>query len=260
MKTISIHSSRGGTGKTVIATNLACVLSNRGFKVALLDVDFRAPSLSTIFFNTANSSVKHWLNDYLNGRCQAMDVLIDISAHYNLKGKLQIGLANPSVAAVEDITEKSQAWETTAVKKLLSLLSSLDIGMGFDYCILDTSPGIQYSSLNALVGANLCVLVISADMVDLNGAKNLLNGIIDAFNKRTLIILNKFLPGSQIDKSNEINGVADIERYLKHAITSQIPCYCDVLRTGRTGLLAVEKPDNPFVKKLEEVADRIDTM
>ena len=189
-----------------------------------------------------------------------MDVLIDISSHYNLKGKLQIGLANPSIAAVQDITEKSQAWEATAVKRLLSLLSSLDSSMDIDYCIFDTSPGVQYSSLNALVGADLCVLVISADMVDLNGAKDLLNDVIDVFNKKTVIILNKFLPGIRIDKSNEINSVADIEKYLKHPIVSQIPCYCDVLQTGRTDLLAIEKPGHPFVKKLEEVADRIGTM
>lgn len=48
-KTIAIHSSRGGTGKSVIATNLAIILARRGLNVALLDLDFRAPSRRQFF-------------------------------------------------------------------------------------------------------------------------------------------------------------------------------------------------------------------
>ncbi len=42
-KVISLHSSRGGTGKTIIATNLAAIYAKRGLNIALLDLDFRAP-------------------------------------------------------------------------------------------------------------------------------------------------------------------------------------------------------------------------
>ena len=44
-KSISIHSSRGGTGKTLLATNLAVLYAQSGLNVALIDLDFRAPSL-----------------------------------------------------------------------------------------------------------------------------------------------------------------------------------------------------------------------
>ncbi len=48
-KTLAFHSSRGGTGKTVIATNLATIWAKKGLKIALLDLDFRAPSLAGTF-------------------------------------------------------------------------------------------------------------------------------------------------------------------------------------------------------------------
>jgi septum site-determining protein MinD len=260
MKTISIHSSRGGTGKTVIATNLACVLANRGFNVALLDFDFRAPSLVIIFSKALNSPVKYWLNDFLNGRCKEVQVLIDISNFYNLKGKLQVGLANPSVEAINNLTQKSQAWETTAVKKLFSLLSSLNSDMGIDYCIFDTSPGVQYSSVNALASSDVCVIIMNSDLVDLTGTKNMLKDIFDILDKKTVIILNKFSPENRVVPNKESDFAFKIEEILKHPVISKIPCYCDVLQAQRMALLAIERPDHPFVRKLEEVADKIDKL
>ncbi len=257
MRTISILSSRGGTGKTVIATNLACVLANRGFNVALLDVDFRAPSLAIIFSKALNSPVEYWLNDFLNGRCKEVQVPIDISNYYNLKGKLQVGLANPSVEAINNVIQKSPAWETTALKKFFSLLASLNSDMSIDYCIFDTSPGVQYSSVNALASSDVCVIIMNSDLVDLIGTKNMLKDIFDILNKKTAIILNKFSPENRIfNKENDL--ISKTEEILKHPIISKIPCYCDVLQAERMSLLAIEKPDHPFVRKLEEVADKID--
>ncbi len=259
MKTISIHSSRGGTGKTVIATNLACVLANKGFKVVLLDVDFHSPSLSSIF-SSINPSVQYWLNDYLNGRCQGKNALINISSRLNLKGELHLGLANPSIGAIQDMTSKSQAWEAAAVKKLLALLSILNNQMNVEYCIFDTGPGVQYSSLNALVAANLCLLVVNPDLLDLNGAKNMMDEIIDTFNKKTAIILNRCWPQVESASSSRFMSTSEIEQILKRPIISQIPCFCDVLQGGRMKLLALENADHPFIAKLEEVANKIACM
>ena len=58
-RVISIHSSRGGTGKTVIATNLAAIYANKGLNVALLDLDFRAPTLAAVFSKTIKRPIKH---------------------------------------------------------------------------------------------------------------------------------------------------------------------------------------------------------
>ena len=63
-KIIAIHSYKGGTGKTSLSVNLAASLAKRGRKVAILDLDFRAPSLFSIL-KMEKSNV--WLNDYLNG-------------------------------------------------------------------------------------------------------------------------------------------------------------------------------------------------
>ncbi|RLI20450.1 ParA family protein, partial [Candidatus Bathyarchaeota archaeon] len=47
-KVIAVHSYKGGTGKTILSINLAAALVKHGKKVCLMDLDFRAPSLSTL--------------------------------------------------------------------------------------------------------------------------------------------------------------------------------------------------------------------
>ena len=259
-KAISIHSYRGGTGKTVIATNLAAILASRGLNVALLDVDFRAPSLATIFSKAiGDNPVRCWLNGFLNGSCDPEQVLINISEKFNLKGKLLIGLANPSIEAVRNIMGKSRSWEVTAVKKLFSLLSSLFEDMTVDCCIFDTSPGVQYSSINAVVSSDVSVILTTLDSLDLEGTGNMLSDLYDALGKKTVVLVNKFFPESR-EQSVEIREdiVRKVETMLKHTVIGVIPCYCDVLQTQRSSLLAVEKPNHPFVKDLEEVAAKLE--
>jgi MinD-like ATPase involved in chromosome partitioning or flagellar assembly len=258
VKTISIHSSRGGTGKTVIATNLAIILANKGFNVALLDLDFRAPSLSVVFSEGIKLPVKCWLNDFLNGECGGEQIFTDVSGKYNLKGKLLIGLANPAVDAMRNVMEKSRAWEVTAVKKLFSLLSTLN-DLKVDFCISDTSPGMQYSSINAIVSSDISIIVTTLDSLDLKGAEDMLTELYDALEKKAVILANKASPETRIKPSGYAEKVADrLEKILKHPVISVVPCYCDVLQTERTSLLAVEKPNHPFVKNLAEVAEKLE--
>jgi MinD-like ATPase involved in chromosome partitioning or flagellar assembly len=258
-KAISIHSSRGGTGKTVIATNLAAIFASKGLNVALLDLDFRAPSLATVFSKGIKDPVRHWLNDFLDGHCTVEQALINVSEGYNLKGKLLVGLANPRIDAIRNTMEKSRAWEVTAVKRLFSLLSTLFSDMNLDVCIFDTSPGVQYTSINAIVSSDLSVIVTTLDSLDLKGVENMLVELYDAFAKKTVVLINKVFPETRIWSSERQEDlISQMERVLKHPVIGVIPCYCDVLQAERTSLLAVDKPFHPFLKNLEEVAEKLE--
>ena len=45
--TITVHSLRGGTGKTLVSMNLAAFFVKMGYRVAIIDMDLGAPSLQT---------------------------------------------------------------------------------------------------------------------------------------------------------------------------------------------------------------------
>jgi septum site-determining protein MinD len=237
---------------------LALLLAKKGTNVALLDLDFRAPSLEMIFSEAIERPVKCWLNDFLNSQCAPEQILIDVSEKYNLSGRLLIGLANPAIDAIRNIMEKSRSWEVTVVKKLFSLLSSLFTNMKIDCCIFDTSPGVQYSSINAIVSSDVSMIITTLDSLDLKGTENMLVDLFGALDKKPVILVNKSSPETRI-KSNESNEkiIRRLEKTLKHRIIGVIPCYCDVLQTERTSLLAVEKPNHPFIKDLEKVSEAL---
>jgi len=75
---ITLYSYKGGTDKTLLSVNLATIFADKGKKVCLLDLDPRAPSLSSTFKNCT----KYWVNDYLNKACKIGSILTDCTPNY----------------------------------------------------------------------------------------------------------------------------------------------------------------------------------
>ena len=48
-KIISIHSYRGGTGKSNTTANLATILAMKGLRVGVVDTDIQSPGIHAIF-------------------------------------------------------------------------------------------------------------------------------------------------------------------------------------------------------------------
>ncbi|MDH7477664.1 MAG: MinD/ParA family protein [Candidatus Bathyarchaeota archaeon] len=253
---IAVHSYKGGTGKTLLSLNLAATLTKRGKKVCLLDLDFRAPSLSTIL---KIEKAEGWLNDYLNGTCGIEKVLINLSDKFQNKGEFFVGLANPATEAIREISAKDRKWEMRALGRLLALRNSLLNDKGFDYLIFDTSPGLQYSSINAIVGADLVIVATTLDRSDVDGTRRMLGELYDLFEKKTEIVLNKALfDVSSKTKRDEVQ--TKIQEMYNAPLLGVIPCFCDVLRAEGNIIFVYEKPEHPLTKILDEIADKIDNM
>jgi septum site-determining protein MinD len=256
-KTISIHSSRGGTGKTVMTTNIAMALAKKGLNVALLDMDFRAPSLSIVFSKQLLKPVNFWLNDFLDGRCTARQVGVAVPKT-GLLGKVFLCLANPEVSAITAIMEKNRDWEVNALKKIFALRKFLFDEMNVDYCFFDTSPGMQYSSVNAAVASDLTVLVTTLDMLDMDSIKRLLEELYDNVAKKTAIILNKVYPETCAWSKSKQEGLISLaETTLGHEVLGVVPCYCHVLQSGRVSFFAENKPFQPFLDSLELIVTKL---
>jgi MinD-like ATPase involved in chromosome partitioning or flagellar assembly len=258
-KVVVFHSSRGGTGKTTVATNLALQYAREGLKIVLLDLDFRAPSLFGVFSKVIQRPVKKWLNDFMHNQCPLEQTLIDVSEAYSVDGKLFVGFANPSFEAIRNMMGRSKSWEVGAAKRLFSMRSTLFDDLGVDCCIIDTSPGIQYSSINSAVISDIAVVVTTLDSLDMEGVKTMLTEFYDEFEKKSVVLLNKVFPQTRIwseDKKSKL--VSQMEKFFGRPIVGVIPCYCDVLESKRSLLLAIENPSHPFLEDLREVMKKID--
>jgi MinD-like ATPase involved in chromosome partitioning or flagellar assembly len=252
-KIIAVHSYKGGTGKTLLSVNLAATFAKHGKKVCLFDLDFRAPSLFAVL---KMDNVTCWMNDYLNGTCDINKVLTDISGRIQNEGKLFVGLANPATEAIRDMSAKDRKWEMKALGRLLSLRNSIIEDRGFDYIIFDTSPGLQYSSINAIVTADLVVVATTGDRSDVDGTRRMLRELYNLFEKKTGLVLNKVLDSTSKFKKEEMQQ--KVKQTYQVPLLGLVPCFCDILRAEGGVIFAQDKPDHPFTKILDEVTKKID--
>jgi septum site-determining protein MinD len=256
-KIIAVHSYKGGTGKTSLSVNLAATYARKGKKVCLMDLDFRAPSLHAIF---KDYEAEYWLNDYLNGVCEIDKVLVDATKDPSNGGKLVVALANPSTEAIRDMTAKDRKWEMKALGRLLSLRSALLNDGDFDYIVFDTSPGLQYSSINAIVTADVALVVTSLDASDINGSQRMTTELYDLFEKKTGILVNKVVADRLSSKEEQKKFNNYIKSIHNLPILATIPCYCEVLRAAGNFIFSEERPDHPFTETLEDLAAEVEKL
>ena len=252
-KILAVHSYKGGTGKTLLSVNLAAALAKNGKKVCLFDLDFRAPSLFALL-KSENSEC--WLNDYLNGECSIDKVLIDLSGRIEKNNTFYAALANPATEAIRDMSAKDRKWEMRALGKLLSLRNSLIKDQKFDYLVFDTSPGLQYSSINAIVTADLVVVATTGDRSDVNGTSRMLKELYSLFEKKTGLVINKVLDSASLSNKDEMNS--RVKNIYQVPMLALVPCFCEILRAEGNLIFAQDKPNHPFTKILKEIARKID--
>lgn len=254
---IALHSYKGGTGKTILSVNLAAILKEEDKGVCLLDFDFRAPSLHILL---KVGSAEYWLNDFLEGKCDIKDALVDMSEQISSsKGKLLVGLANPSPDAIRKMSAKSRRWEMRSLGRLLSIKSPLFNDMKLDYLILDTSPGLQYSSINAIVSSDIALVVATTEASDVDGTRRMIHDLYDLFDKRTEIVLNKVpieMLSSKKEKGSFFRRFNDLYNL---PIIGVIPCFCDVLAAGGNYIFTQERPQHPFTEVLNEITQKIES-
>lgn len=253
-KIIAVHSYKGGTGKTLMSVNLAATFAKAGRKVCVFDLDFRAPSLFAIL---KAENVENWFNDYLNNTSDINKVLLDFSSRIQGEGKFYAALANPATEAIRDMSSKDRKWEMRALGRLLALRETLLGDQKFDYLFFDTSPGLQYSSINAIVAADFVIVATTGDRSDVDGTKRMLAELYNLFEKKTGLVLNKVLDPSATARKAEMS--AKIKSTYQVPMLGIVPCFCEVLRAEGNYIFAQDKPDHPFTKILQEIARKIET-
>jgi septum site-determining protein MinD len=252
MKVITLHSNRGGVGKTLVALNLALAYANQRHHVALVDLDFRAPRLSTMLQELAPS---HWMNDLFDGSHPTSDPFIDASPRFTTPGTLRVGLINPALEAIRNLAMKDRRWHRRALQILTALRDRL-AAQGVDFLIFDTSPGLLFSSVNAVASADLILIITTADQYDLQETEQLCTELYHAFEKPTYILMNKVHPSFQWDDDKRTQLQRQVRDHLPAPIIRIMPCFCDLLHTSRIDY-AVRQPDHPFSQEIYRLADAI---
>jgi chromosome partitioning protein len=254
-KVIAFHSYKGGTGKTTCIVNLAALFAQEGKKVCLIDFDIYAPSLITYF----DESPQYYIHDLLSGDAGIHDVLVDYSKKLGVKGELHIAFASPAKEDIHGVEIRyDDNFQLKALRQFLSIKKQLLEREGFDYILIDTSPGIRYWSINALATADILFLMLKVNNMDINGTKRMITEIYDSltrFGLSTRLILNKVPGASPIEYDPDVfhEIEEEIQETLNLPIFLSIPCFCDIQFNRNEYLWAINKPKHPFSLRLQEI-------
>jgi chromosome partitioning protein len=285
VKTIAFHSYKGGTGKTTIAANLSTLLVSKGFNVLLIDMDVYAPSLHVYF----NSKPEKWMNNYLLDDLEFSDVIYDftnviqdfypsvVSSSSNKKGIFNIVFSNPKKEEITSLDfQNRDSSKSQMLKKMLYLREKTNSDISYDFIILDTSPGIRPWSINALAIADIIILSLKMDHIDIEGTKQMATDVYKSFinfGAKSYLLLNRiagYCTPSQLNKETvskpgrfeftmleQSETMMELENYLKMDVVSTIPCYCDIQFERQEFITVLKYPNHPFVEKMNELINKI---
>lgn len=139
---VAIASGKGGVGKTTMAINLACALSQIGLDSVVVDADIKAPNVS---LHLGSPKVKATLHSVLAGRSRPFDALYlhTPSGTRLVPGDISLG------SAIES-------------RHLLGLARNIE-GLAH-IALVDSAPGLGEEALAVLKGANEVIVITTPDM------------------------------------------------------------------------------------------------
>jgi MinD-like ATPase involved in chromosome partitioning or flagellar assembly len=242
-KIISIHSFRGGTGKSNIAANLAAHAALQGKRVAVMDTDMASPGIHVIF-GLGREKMKYTLNDYLRGSCDITDACIDLTSRLDInRGKLFL---IPSSMAATDITRiLREGYEVGDLKKgFTEVIKAKDL----DFLIIDTHPGLDRETLLSMATAHYLFVVARIDEQDLLGTAATLSVARKLQVPEIRIIINK-KPGIYEDKAI----ISEVETKFKARVATIIPLLPLLIEVGSRFVVTLRYPDSEFTKNIDDI-------
>lgn len=247
-KIISIHSYRGGTGKSNITANLAAVLAMRGLMVGVVDTDIASPGIH-VLFGLAPEKTENSLNRYLWGECTIQQTAHDVTS----------SLGMPVPGRITLIPSSSQAGEIARV-----LREGYDVGLlndGFtclidafdlDVLLIDTHPGINEETLLSIAVSDALAVVLRPDYQDYQGTGVTVEVARKLDVPRIALIVNKLPAAFDVD---EVRALVEATYGCK--VAAVLPHSDEMMTLASGGIFVARYPDHPMTHQFGQIADAL---
>ncbi len=247
---VSVHSYRGGTGKSNLTANLASSLVQQGKRVCVVDTDIQSPGLHVLFGMDVQSSGLT-LNDYLYGRSTIEQVAHDVTAKLgSTVAKGGVLYLVPSSIKVGEITRVLR--EGYEVNLLTDGLRTLIKTFNLDYLFLDTHPGLNEETLLSIIISDILVLILRPDQQDFQGTAVTVEVARKLKLKQLLLFVNKVLP--KLDAANLKHQLQDA---YQAPVAGVLPVSEEMIELGSAGIFTLAYPEHPYSQGVREVAAQI---
>ncbi|HMA37598.1 MAG TPA: MinD/ParA family protein [Chloroflexia bacterium] len=247
-KIISIHSFRGGTGKSNTSANLTAILAAQGLRVGVVDTDIQSPGIH-VLFGLDEDHMTYSLNDYIYGKCDIKQAAYDVTAQVGAPIKGQIYLI-PSSIKVGDISRFLR--EGFDVGMLNEGFETLIQTLKLDVLIVDTHPGLNEETLLSIAISDALAIIMRPDSQDYQGTSVTVEVARKLDVPRLVIIVNKAPPNLDPAALK-----AQVEKAYNAEVAAVLPHSDEMMSLASSGIFVLRYPDHPITLALKQVATRL---
>lgn len=253
-KIISIHSFRGGTGKSNLAANLTAIIAQAGHRVGVIDTDVQSPGIHALF-GLDGEKMDRALNDYLWGRCAIEETSYDVAPLLRM-GDGQVAVMS---GGIHLIPSSIKAGEITRILREGYDVDLLHHGfrelirrMDLDYLLIDTHPGLNEETLLSIAISDVLLIILRPDQQDYQGTAVTVDVARKLDVPRMMLVVNKVLSIFDFEAVRR-----QVESTYEVPVVGVIPLSEDMVRLASNGIFCLRYPNHPLSQCMREIAARI---
>lgn len=244
-KIISIHSFRGGTGKSNTTANLAILLASEGKTVGVIDTDIQSPGIH-VLFGLDEGDMNHSLNDYLWGKCAISSAAHDVTGNLEGLPAGQVYLIPASIKAGEIARVLREGYDIGLLNDgFHDLISELNL----DYLVIDTHPGLNEETLLSIAISDVLAIILRPDQQDYQGTGVTVEVARKLDVPKMVLIVNK-VP-DVFDHDDVRQQVADT---YKAQVSAVLPHADEMMSLASAGVFVLNYPEHPMTAELKKLA------
>ena len=247
-KIISVHSFRGGTGKSNTTANLTALLAIQGLRVGVIDTDIQSPGIH-VLFGMDEDDMGHSLNDYLWGKCAIEETAHDVTARLGQSIKGKIYLIPSSIKAGEIARVLREGYD---VGLLNDGFHDLIERLNLDVLMIDTHPGLNEETLLSIAISDALIIILRPDQQDYQGTAATVE-VARKLNVPRLLLL--------VNKVPEVFNFADVRARVEQTYNSEVsavlPHSDEMMALASAGIFVLQYPDHVVTSSLKQVAARL---
>ncbi|MEM9004777.1 MAG: MinD/ParA family protein [Cyanobacteria bacterium P01_F01_bin.86] len=247
-KVISIHSYRGGTGKSNFTANLATTIASQGNRVGVVDTDVPSPGIHNLF-DLDLEQVGTTLNNYLWGECAIENAAYDVSSNIGLTNNGKLYLVPSSVKADDIARVLKDGYDVKSMNEgFRNLVKALEL----DYLLIDTHPGLSKETFLSIAISHILLLILRPDKQDYQGTAVTVDVARQLKVRKMLLAVNKV--HSQVNRDALKQKV---EETYAETVAGVFPLSEDMVLLASEGVFCVKHPEHPITQEFHKVAQQI---
>lgn len=253
-KIVSIHSFRGGTGKSNTTANLAALVAMAGYRVGIIDTDIQSPGIH-VLFGLSENTMEHSLNEFLYQDIPIDQVAFSVGENVgDSPGRQKLAGKNiwlvPSSINTSDISRVVR--EGYDANKLNEGMQTLIKKLDLDYLFIDTHPGINEETLLSLTVSDILILIMRPDQQDFQGT------IVVVDIAKMLDVPHLFLAVNKVLAKYDPTQVKEaIEDQFECPVAGVMPLTEDLVELASSDIISLRMPEHPWSVAISGVAQAV---